>query len=94
VFIGFFFYKFNFFQFIIVALSGFAGSLIDSLIGATIQGQFKCEICDQYTESKIHCGSDSTLIQGKYCIDNDFVNIFSICFSSFLAFFILFKDIF
>jgi len=93
VFIGCIFYKFNFYQFIIVVLSGFTGSLIDSLIGATVQGQFKCEICGKQTESKIHCGDDTTLIHGKYHIDNDFVNIFSISFSSLLAFFILFKDI-
>jgi uncharacterized membrane protein len=92
VIIGSFFYEFKIYQFIIVILSGFTGSLIDSLLGATVQGQFKCKTCGKITESKIHCGINTTIVKGKTLIDNDFVNIFSISFSAILTFFILFKD--
>ena len=93
VLIGILLYEFNIYQVIVVVLSGFAGSLADSLLGATVQGQFKCENCRKFTESKVHCGIETTLVQGKYVINNDFVNLFSIMFSALITFIILSKDI-
>lgn len=88
VLIGHMFYYFSLNQIILVSLIGFSGSLFDSLLGATIQGQFECKICHTVTESKSHCGTNTTLLRGIYLIDNDIVNIFSILFSSSIAFII------
>ena len=77
--------------FLFITLAGFTGSVIDSILGATIQGHYKCSICGQITESKTHCQKDTTLINGKDWIDNDIVNIFSICVSSFITYIFLFN---
>ncbi len=60
---------------IIVALAGVIGSLGDSLIGATIQVQFRCEVCSKQTERLIHCGKQTTQISGVPWINNNVVNL-------------------
>jgi uncharacterized protein (TIGR00297 family) len=88
VLIGSLFYEFDLSLFIIVILTGFAGSFFDSILGATVQGHFYCEICNKNTESKVHCGVTTSWLKGKQWLDNDFVNIFSICFAVILAIFL------
>ena len=70
--------------FFLVTISGFSGSLIDSFIGATLQGQYTCSACLLNTEKLIHCQIPTTHIRGYKWLNNDFVNIFSIIFSVFL----------
>lgn len=60
---------------IVIVLAGVAGSLIDSLLGATVQVQFRCEVCGKQTERTGHCGKPSTRISGVPWINNDIVNI-------------------
>ena len=91
---GGFFIGFNLYQMIILTLIGFGGSLMDSLLGATIQGQFKCAICKKTTEKKNHCGSETTLQKGIYWFDNDLVNIGAVFYSTLVAFLIFIKEIF
>ena len=73
---------------IVLTIAGLMGSLIDSLMGATVQGQYKCNICEKQTESKIHCQSNTNIIKGTPWIDNDLVNIFSIFSASLISFII------
>ncbi len=55
--------------------AGLFGSVIDSIIGATIQAQYKCPNCGKITEKKIHCQDyETTLVSGLKFIDNDVVN--------------------
>jgi len=88
--IGSIFYKYSFIQFIFLILLGFSGSIVDSILGATIQGQYICKSCGKRTESKTHCNKEAKLIQGYRSLDNDFVNIFSISFASILSYLILY----
>jgi len=57
------------------AISGAIGSLADSLIGGTVQAQYRCDVCHKITERTKHCeGRDTILVQGYRFITNDVVN--------------------
>jgi uncharacterized protein (TIGR00297 family) len=59
---------------IIIIISGTVGSLIDSLIGGSIQATFQCLKCKIITEKRKHCKIPSKHVSGLYIIDNDMVN--------------------
>lgn len=62
---------------LLVILSGVMASMIDSLLGATVQVQYRCPRCDKITEKKIHCdGAVTHYYKGYKWINNDMVNIF------------------
>lgn len=86
--IGFLFLKINADQFLLITLSGFVGALIDSYIGATIQGQYRCVVCDSYTERKTHCETPTKIIKGYNFINNDMVNFLSALFATIIYFII------
>jgi len=60
---------------VLLVLLGFLGSLVDSFIGATIQGQFRCQKCGKYTEKRLHCGVETYHERGFLFFNNDHVNI-------------------
>lgn len=61
---------------LIAGLSGFLGSLVDSLFGATIQAQYYCGSCKKATEQRVHhCGTRTVLKTGFQVVDNDTVNL-------------------
>ena len=64
--------------FVWITLAGFFGSLVDSWVGASIQGVYYCRICQKETEKyPIHsCGAGTELLRGKLWINNDWVNTF------------------
>jgi len=54
---------------------GLAGMLLDSALGAGLQGRFRCEHCGAASELRIHrCGRPTTLIGGFSWLTNDGVN--------------------
>jgi uncharacterized protein (TIGR00297 family) len=60
---------------IMAVAGGTAGSLADSLIGATLQASFHCPACDRACEGKIHhCGATARHVRGFSWFDNDLVN--------------------
>lgn len=62
-------------------IGGVGGSLVDSLLGATVQSRRRCPQCRYETEKEAHsCGTTTEFVGGVPWIDNDVVNcISSIC---------------
>lgn len=58
-----------------VAGLGVLGMLLDSLLGATVQGRFRCPRCDRPSERRRHrCGTPTDPVGGLPWIGNDLVN--------------------
>ncbi len=61
--------------FILILIAGMIGSFFDSFLGATIQVQHKCNICEKITERSFHCGERTKHFKGLTWINNDLVNL-------------------
>jgi uncharacterized protein (TIGR00297 family) len=60
------------------AAGGLAGSLFDSLLGATVQAIYWCDTCQKETEREVHrCGTETHLLRGRPWLGNDLVNFFA-----------------
>ena len=55
-------------------VAGVAGSLVDTLIGASVQARFACATCGATAEDALHCGAPTTPSTGWRWVDNDMVN--------------------
>jgi uncharacterized protein (TIGR00297 family) len=61
--------------FLIIIASGVLASVVDSILGATIQAQFQCPGCQKITEKILHCNNIPTvMISGIRWVRNDLVN--------------------
>ena len=70
-----------------VAISGvaFLGTIVDSVLGSSLQGIFKCPVCGAITEKKVHCDVPTTLVKGFAAVDNSLVNFLSSAVSAGIA---------
>jgi len=60
-----------------IVTAGLVGSFVDSMMGASVQAQFLCEVCGKTTERRIHCGHAAQRNRGVEWVGNDVVN--SLC---------------
>jgi uncharacterized protein (TIGR00297 family) len=59
-------------------VSGLAGAFFDSLLGASVQRIYYCQVCSTETEQAVHrCGSRSYPLRGWSWLNNDMVNVIS-----------------
>lgn len=60
---------------LIALVSGLAGSMFDSFLGATIQAMYYCPHCQKETERRVHsCGTRTQPLRGVSWLNNDVVN--------------------
>ncbi|MBE0645975.1 MAG: DUF92 domain-containing protein [Bacteroidetes bacterium] len=64
-------------QFIAIVVFGALGSLIDSVLGATVQAQYRCTVCGKDTEKPMHCDAPALRLRGLPWLRNDVVNLVS-----------------
>lgn len=76
---------------LIIGIAGFSGSLIDSVLGAFLQAQYQCLICNKMTERKTHCNFDTKQVSGISWLNNDWVNFLSLI--SGVILFLVFKEV-
>ncbi len=71
----------------ILSLAGLAGSLVDSLLGATLQAIYRCPACAKETERHpLHsCGTPTELLRGLPWLNNDWVNLICTLSAALLA---------
>lgn len=60
---------------VLIVFSGLVGSFFDSLLGATLQVQYKCSTCGKITEKTKHCNNTSEYNRGYIWMNNDIVNL-------------------
>lgn len=80
LFTGLFFVQFNLNIILWLMVFSVIGNFLDSLMGATIQGQYQCQVCSKFTEKKCHCNQPTQIISGFRIVGNDSVNFFPIYF--------------
>ena len=58
-------------------VGGVAGTTLDSLLGATVQGIYYCPACQKETERhpRHSCGAETTRVRGLDWLRNDGVNL-------------------
>lgn len=54
--------------------AGILGSMLDSLMGATVQASYRCSRCGRIVEKNEHCGVPSEHVRGWRSMRNDHVN--------------------
>ncbi len=75
-------------------VGGLAGSLFDSVLGATVQAIYYCDQCAKETERTWHrCGVGTRHLRGWLWLNNDLVNLISSAIGAAVAtaFFVWFR---
>ncbi|MBD1378886.1 DUF92 domain-containing protein [Metabacillus arenae] len=77
--------------FVLIMVFGFAGNLIDTIIGGILQVKYLCSSCKKVTENPVHCKVHGRKISGISIFNNDVVNFVSIVAAVIIGFGFSFK---
>ncbi|KAA0560789.1 DUF92 domain-containing protein [Bacillus sp. CH30_1T] len=69
---------------LLLLLSGFLGNILDTMLGAFIQLEYRCPVCNLRTESTIHCEHYTEKTKGLPLMNNETVNALSSLFAGVL----------
>jgi uncharacterized protein (TIGR00297 family) len=69
-----------------IVFSAFAASVIDSILGGTIQIQYRCSECSRIIDNKTHCGKNAVKVKGINIVNNDIVNLISGLMGGFIVY--------
>ncbi|WP_187443669.1 DUF92 domain-containing protein [Rossellomorea aquimaris] len=69
---------------VLLLLSGFLGNILDTVLGAFIQLEYRCTVCDLRTESSVHCDHHTERTKGVPLMNNETVNALSSLFAGVL----------
>jgi len=70
---------------ILPVIAGFLGCTFDSILGATVQAIYRCQVCGKITEKRIHCGQKTMHLRGYELIENNTVNFISTVLGALVA---------
>jgi uncharacterized protein (TIGR00297 family) len=70
---------------IIIVLTSFIGTIIDSIFGSLLQAKYTCLECGKNTDNKICCNTQNKHVSGLKFIDNTTVNLLSSILSAVIA---------
>ncbi|WP_138859252.1 MULTISPECIES: DUF92 domain-containing protein [Exiguobacterium] len=73
---------------LLIAL-GLTGSVVDTLLGATVQRKFRCRVCGKLTEKKVHHHEPTTYVSSWRFLGNDAVNFLAIASAAAISFLLL-----
>jgi uncharacterized protein (TIGR00297 family) len=57
-----------------IAWAGFTAAFADSVLGASVQAQYRCPRCGAVTEKRLHCDVPGGVTRGLPFVNNDVVN--------------------
>jgi uncharacterized protein (TIGR00297 family) len=85
----FFLFSISFYELLFIFFFGFIGNVIDTLLGAFLQAEYKCKKCSALVEKKSHCGRETEKVKGLAFLTNDAVNLLSGLFAAILGMLLL-----
>lgn len=68
---------------------GLSGSVVDTILGATLQRKYRCNVCGKLTERKVHHHVPTAYVSGLRFLGNDAVNFLSIATAATISFLLL-----